>query len=207
MAGFTYTILTGTKATEGSIKWWGNHSLIPSDQVLTEAQAWIYSRLRVREMRATETVTISASASTFTLPTRYLEPVKLLPNGWSDPIEYIHENLLQRYRDADGALETGDPTEWTVLDEVGTLDSQIGTTALTCKMTYYQKPAALASSTNETNWLTDRYPTLLRHVCTYLAYEHRKRRDASEQLILALKDIDDANVEDDMGRRGQTRIR
>lgn len=207
MAGFTYTILTGAKSVEGSIKFWANHSSVPADQVLTEAQAFIYSRLRVREMIATATVTAAIGASTFTLPTRFLEPIRLLPDGWGESLPFVHENLHQRFREEDGDLYQGDPTEWTIADEVGVFDSQL-VTAFSGRMSFYQRPADLASSSNETNFLTTRYPTLVRYACTAFAYDHRKRRaDATEMRLLAMNEIEEANRESDRGRRGQVRMR
>lgn len=203
---FDYTTLTGTKATEGSIRWWANHSLVPAAQVLTEAQAWIFSRLRVREMIASEQVTIAAAASTFTLPTRFIEPIRLLPNGWSDDLPFVHEALNRRYRDSDGNLEEGDPTEWTIANELGELDSQLSE-QMVGHLWFYQRPADLAAD-NLTNWLTTRYPALLRHTCTAIAFQHRKRMaDAQSEYTLAAIEIEEANRESDRGRRGQVRLR
>lgn len=202
MAGFTYTILTGTKATEGSIKYWANHSLVPSDQVLTEAEAYIYQYLRIREMRTTAPIAISAGQSTFTLPTAFLEPIQLLFDGWADPLEYVHESLLRRYKDSTGALYTGEPCQWAIVDETGQLDTEL-VDALAGDMIYYATPTALSGS-NETNWLTDRYPTMLRYACMAFAYDHRKRRtDATEMRALCMGQIEAANTESDRGRRGQ----
>ena len=48
----TYTSLIGDKNTAGSIARWVNYSKLDADQILQEAQALLYSMLRVREMRA-----------------------------------------------------------------------------------------------------------------------------------------------------------
>lgn len=202
-----FTTLTGAKSTESSIKYWVNHGLVPSADILTEAQAWIYERLRVREMIATATVTAAIGASTFTLPTRFLEPIRLLPDGWGESLPFVHENLHQRYRDEDGNLEEGDPSEWTIADEVGVFDSEL-TTAFSGRMTFYQTPAALVVTTNETNFLTTRFPTMLRYACMAFGYDARKRRaDATEMKVLAMAEIEEANRESDRGRRGQVRMR
>lgn len=201
-----FSTLVGTKATEGSIKWLANHALVPSAQILTESEAFIYSRLRVREMIATATVTAAIGASTFTLPTGFLEPIRLLPDGWGDPLPFVHEALHERYREEDGDLYTGDPSQWTIADEVGVFDSQL-TTAFSGRMTYYKTPTALSVS-NETNFLTNRYPTALRYTLMAFAYDHRKRRaDATEMRLLAMNEIEEANRESDRGRRGQVRLR
>lgn len=206
MAGYTYDILTGTKATEGSIRYWANHQLIPAAQVLREAQSWIYSRLRVREMVASEQITISAGASTFALPTRFIEPIRFLPNGWSDDLPFVHENINRRFRDEDGNLEEGEPTEWTIANELGELDCQVEE-ELVGWMWFYRRPANLADD-NQENWLTSRYEALVRHACTAIAFQQRKRMaDAQGEFVLALAEVEQANRESDIGRRGQVRMR
>ena len=44
----TWTVLTGSKDTEGSIANWVNRSDLPTTNILLEAEAWIYQHLRIR---------------------------------------------------------------------------------------------------------------------------------------------------------------
>ena len=68
---------------------------------------------------------------------------------------------------------------------------------------YYDTPAALGSG-NETNFLTIRYPILLRSACMMRAYEHMKQTAlATGYMQKAMADINEANVTSDMARRGQ----
>ena len=54
-----YSDLVATKTTAGSIKQWLNHDGVPSTTILEEAEAWVYQRLRIRQM-------ITSSAGTLT---------------------------------------------------------------------------------------------------------------------------------------------
>ena len=66
-----YTTLVSDNTTNGSIKYWINYSRIDAAGILTDAQAWIYQRLRVRDMLQTADVTISSGASTAAFPSDY----------------------------------------------------------------------------------------------------------------------------------------
>jgi len=68
---------------------------------------------------------------------------------------------------------------------------------------YYKQPTALSGS-NETNFLTNRYPSLLRYACMAKAYEHMKdTENATGYLALAMQQIDKANASNEMWRRNQ----
>ncbi len=199
----TYTILTGAKSQEGSIKYFAQHGTVPAGQILDEAQAYIYERLRAREMTATVAISASAAADTISLPTGFLDPIKLQLDGYPDPLEYLHETLLDKFRDEDGDLYEGWPFEYAIWDEKIQFKWALDA-ALAGDFVYYKIPDALAASTNETNWLTDRFPTLLRRTCLMFSYEHRHRNaQFSTEAILVESAIEKANVAADMARRGQ----
>ena len=201
---FTYTILTGAITQAGSIKNWVQHSSIPSDQILEEAQAFIYEQLRIPGMISTETISIAAAGSTLALPSGFLDPIYLKLDGDSDELDYVQENLLGRFTDEDGAIQTGRPARWTLIDDLIQFDAANDlTTALAGDIVFYKTPEALSTS-NETNFLTDRYPTLLRRACLAFGYEHRKRQDAFlQEVALVEAAIQRANAAGDMTRRGQ----
>lgn len=199
---YTYTILTGAKTVDGSIKNWLNNSRIPSTSILTEAEAWIYQRLRAREMIASATVAFVAGDSTKALPASFLEPISLRPYGWGEELPYVHETLLRRDRNSAGALYSATPSEWSIIDNLITLDSACSA-ALSCDFIYYKQPDALAGG-NETNFLTSRFPTLLRMACMARAYEWLKQQDqATGYINAALGEIEAANATADAARRGQ----
>lgn len=197
----TYTILTGDKSTEGSIRYWAQHSLIPAAQILEEAQAFIYERIRAREMRTEGAVSVADAGDTIDLPTGFLDPIKLTLDGLGEII-YVHEDILEKLTDADGNLFEGPPTEYAIWDEKIQF-ARATDAAYAGDLLYYGTPAAL-SGANETNFLTDRFPTLLRRACLMYSYEHRHRPDLFQaELALVEQAIRLANTAEDMSRRGQ----
>lgn len=205
---FTYDILTGTVSTSGSIRQWAQHAVIPVEQILEEAQQWIYQRLRHQNMMAVETVAIAADAYTLTPPSDFLDPIELKLWGDDTALDYVHENMLGRYIDQDGEIQDGRPQRFSYFADLIQFDcandgregDANGT--LFAELLYYQMPPLLSSSV-QTNWLTDRFGGLLRQTCTAKAYEHRKRPEASGEYILAEKAINEANIASDFMRRGQ----
>ena len=199
----TFAVITGAKDTEGSIKNWLNDSTVPATNILIEAEAWIYERLRVREMLARSTsFQFDIATDSEALPSDFLDPVQYLPHNYGAPLPYYHEEAFRAPRDEAGALFEGTPSRWTV----------IGTTAyvdVTCDanfagvLMYYARPAALSSG-NTTNFLTVRYPTLLRTVCTGLGFGFKKdeARKTSELQIAELA-LREAMKTNEMSRRGQ----
>ena len=194
-----FTTLTGAKTVSGSIASWINWGLIPSEDILTEAQAWIYDRLRCREMRSVATVDVALNASSVALPADYIAPITFSDalhfDGQGEPTPWVPADELnaQRIYDESNVLGDGYPQCWSDFDEAMQFDVR-AQEALKGRLAYYKRPAALAATTNETNFLTIKYPTLLRRVCLAYAYEHRKNRAAyQDNIALAEKDIVDAN--------------
>jgi len=200
---FTYAILTGADTVPGSIKQWANSGQIPADQILEEAQQWIYARLRVREMIYSESVSIAEGASEVNYPVDFQDPLSFKLDGDQDDLDYVQENLLGRtYDDADHTVYTGRPQRWAVFDGMVQFDVAADD-AYTGRLVYYGTPPLLSGSV-QTNFLTDRYGFLLRKACLALAYDHRKRMDeAKAEFLLAEGHIAEVNMLADMGRRGQ----
>lgn len=198
-----YTTLVADKDTAGSIKYSINYSRIDAEGILQEAEAWIYARLRVRQMTAAEDVAIADEASTATFPTGYLDPIHLCIPGYIPTIKLID---VERFRnglgwDTDAALPEAMPTRWTDLGGLIHLNSKADQ-AYTAKMAFFKKPTAL-SSLNETNFLTDRYPSLLRRACLIFAAEARKEWDTKDRAELnAMAAIEDIKKESDLSFRG-----
>jgi hypothetical protein len=196
-----YSTLTGLKTVAGSIQNWVNRSDIPAAEILTEAQALIYERLRVREMQARGELSFATSAQTASLPTGFLDPVSFRPYEWASPLPFVHEDALDEYRDADGVLSSGTPSRWAIIGEAAYVDL-LPSTTFAGLMLYYKTPTALSGS-NETNFITDRYPSLLRYACLAKAYEHMKDQKAAEYLQFAMSTIQDINASNEMWRRNQ----
>lgn len=198
-----YTTLVSAETVQGSIKFWVNYSRIDADGILDEAEAWIYARLRVRQMVAADDVAISSAATTASFPSGYLDPIHLSIPGH---IETIRLTDAERFRsllgwDTDADLPEGPPTRWADIGDTIHFNHKADQ-AYTAKFVFFKKPDALSGS-NETNFLTDRLPTLLRRVCTMFAAEARKdwdMRDRSE--ISAMEMIEQAKKESDLSLRG-----
>lgn len=197
-----YTTLIAAKTTSGSIKNFLNRSDIPVDVILTETEAWLYERLRVREMQAQEEFQFDAAASSEALPDGFLDPLHFWPYTWGEPLEYRSLERFLAPRDEDGDLYEGTPARWTVMADVAQVD-------VTCAenfaglLTYYDTPAAL-SSLNTTNFLTRRYPRLLRVALMAVGLEHMKDADRAVGYFSGAEAlVNEANASNEMYRRGQ----
>lgn len=198
-----YTTLVGEKTEIGSIKSWINYDRIDPIEILTEAQAWIYQRLRVRQMQSSATVSIAEGASTASFPTGYLDPLHFGIPGFNHRLRLKDVEWFRTHLgfDEDAVLPEGLPTYWTDFDSLIQLNT-VADQAYTAKMVFFKKPDALSSS-NTTNWLTDRYPTLLRRACLMFAAEFRKEYDTYDRSeARALQSISEIKVESDNAMRG-----
>lgn len=197
-----WTTMTAAKTTLGSIANSVNRSDLPTTNILLEAEAAIYERLRVREMQTVATFTFDADTNSEALPADFLDPIELRPHGWSSPISFVHETSLEAHRDDDGDLFEGTPSRWSILGETAYVDVSCAM-AFAGRLTYYRRPAALSSS-NETNFLTIRYPSLLRFAVLSKCYEHMKdMQNATSYMQLAEAKIAEANATNEMFRRSQ----
>lgn len=198
-----WTVLTGTKTTLGSIANWLNRSDLPVENILLEAEAWIYERLRTIEMQTRNTAFAFASGSqTANLPAVLLDPISFTPYGHGCPLLYVHEEALQEQRASDGVLTPGTPSRWTIIGEQAVADVSASQT-MSGVLLYYARPASL-SSANLTNFLTLKYPSLLRYACMMKAFEHMKDTPRTTQYVqLAMAALADAMRADDLKRRGQ----
>jgi len=106
----TYTSLVGDKNTAGSIARWVNYSKLDADQILQEAQALLYSMLRVREMRAHFNFNMAQGGDRIALPTGFLDPIgRISFLGTGAKAEQRYPNFIQRrrvYTESSGALST-----------------------------------------------------------------------------------------------------
>lgn len=199
----TYTILTGAKTVEGSIKNWVVRTDTPSTAVLTEAEAWIYERLRTREMMARETFTFAIDTSELALPSGFLDPIGYRPWQWGEDLPYVHENAYLPSTDSAGALTPGSPSHWTIIGTTAYVDVKCSA-AFGGDLAFYKQPDPLSGS-SETNFLTTRYPSLLRYACLMFAYEHSRQWERrKEALELAEDALMKAQASDEMFRRAQS---
>ncbi len=200
-----YSTLVGTKDTEGSIKSWINWSKAPSTTILTEAEAFIYSQLRVREMRKLASGTISEGATTLSMPSDFIAPISFRRTGTTagviEVLDEQHFESLLALDDSNAFME-GTPTKCMIIAEppVAYLDVEADDD-ITYRLVYFSRPTALSIS-NENNWLTTRYPMLLRATCLGFANQHYKDSAAAQEwLSSASALIQSANAEDDQARQ------
>lgn len=252
MALMNYTTLVAGKSTAGSIASWVSFDKVTPElpTILEEAQALIYTTMRVREMRSVFHFTMVAKQAHMTLPARFLDPlgdvISITQNfkwrqkpesvvrarrPWSqldgtlgtnpftttngsllvavaktghgltqdsavfysgatavggltlngtfeiasitDADNYVIESPSAATSGATGGgaavtfraarLEQGQPTIWSIWDEEIKFDQAFDDTHI-CELPYFQA-LPLLSATNPTNFLTDRYPNILRQAC------------------------------------------
>lgn len=174
----SYTTLTGLKTVEGSIRNWVNDGTVPASVVLTEAEQFIYTRLRVREMRQLTEGTIADGDTSLTLATvapRYLEMITFNRAGDSKGIirYFDEEQFEQRFvTDNLGNEYEGVPTECTVDGTTIRFNTEADQAYL-YRLWYYARPEPLSVS-NETNFLIEKHPKLIRHACLAHAYDFKK---------------------------------
>lgn len=194
-----YDTLVAAKTTEGSIKDWINYDRIPSTQILTEAEAFIYQRIRVAEMLTIDTaVSIAADATYITKPTGWQATKLFSIPGYISEVRLVDANRFYRdlALDSDAAYPSGIPTRMAYFNGKINFNTKADQ-AYTAHHLYYKTPDALSTG-NATNFITDDYPTLLRQTCMMFAAEYRKDYDMRDRYrgeILAL--INDVNVNAD----------
>lgn len=197
-----YSTLVAPKTTPGSLANWVNRSDLPSAEILFEAQALIYETLRVREMQSRAVLSFPMGVQSSALPAGFLDPLGYQPNGWRCDLPFVHENTLNEFRDEAGVVSTGTPSRWTVIGEAAYVDT-LPDEVFSGMLHFYKQPDAL-SAFNETNFLTMRYPSLLRYACMAKAYEHMKQpSEAAGYISAAEAAVLKANATNEMWRRNQ----
>lgn len=200
----TWTSLTGTKTTAGSIKSWVNYDRIDPGEVLYEAEAMIYGMLRVREMRVSTTLSLSLNDLTKALPARFLDPWACrIPAKQMDLVQFHEETLVQRrvWDSTASNYTTGIPCNYAIFDEALNFDVR-ASEALTVFLGYYESKAPLAAD-NTTNFLTNRYPTILRAACCAMAADFMDDDGAYTRYTNRLASlVGVAMSENELSRRG-----
>lgn len=191
-----FATLTSGKTVDGSLKHWVNKSNIPSSSILSEAEAWLWNRLRLWEQ-----VTVDSSLSTavgqqvVALPLDFLEPIYFgiegrLAGELSHRIAHDVESMIER--DASGAPAEGRPDYYYLMGAGARLDRPADA-VYPLKLIYYASLPPLSDS-NPTNLLTMRYPRLLRCVCLAFANEWLKDNlERDRWLTLAAAEIGQIN--------------
>ncbi len=202
-----YATLTGPKSQVGSIANWVNYSdaILPLADILTEAQAAIYKSLRVREMVVSDAVlTLAQGALNAPLPADFLDPINVR-DLFNIPMKARNLSNVKNSRslDSTGAWVQGYPRRFAFTGTTIEFDCAVdASSAGTYRMDYYGSPAVLSAG-NTTNFLTNRYPRLLRYACMAAAADFLNdaaRFDRWTQAMLA--EIMEIEANDELARRG-----
>jgi hypothetical protein len=199
-----YSTLIGDKTTTGSIKRWANHAQIPSEIILTQAQQEIWKKLRVREMLETTEGTLAEGDDTVQLPSRYrqrhhlmftgIERKTIVPKRLSQVLE------LHRY-DRDGNRERGKPDCYAT-NATEIVFDRIAIKPYPYRFVHYATPESLGTVV-QTNFLTEKYSTLLYATCMLKAYEWTKDTAQTRYWsVLVEKYMQEANVDNDIELAG-----
>jgi hypothetical protein len=161
-------------------------------------------------MRASAELDVALGEYQKPLPTGFLDPRGPILNITSNQqgrIRLRDEADVEAARYWSGAvgleaLQSGDPSIYGIYDEMVQFEVK-ARAAFTGRMLYWKSPTVLSGS-NETNWLTSRYPHILRSACLAFAadFEHDDAGYAREiQRCSAL--IASAMEKDELSRRGE----
>lgn len=202
MADMSWATLTGAQTASGSIRRLVNNPNIDVDEILEDAQAEIYSRLRVREMRSMTTLTGAQGLRYIVLPTDFLDPIALKDRYQCDVILTDPDALMNMWADnTDGSPYETDPSYFAIFDERIYFNVALDA-AHPFSLIYFKKPAALSSG-NQTNFLTNRYPHLMRAACRKYAYIFLKNSDEAKYAEAQLEKLLAAvAINDDLSNRG-----
>lgn len=200
-----YAQLVAAKTTANSIKAWLNWDGAPVTDILTEAEAYIYGKLRVREMKEIDTGTIADGDLTLALPDNYLAAISFRRIGSSAGKISILDSQHMETRnaiDADGVFVEGVPNACQIIGDppVAYFNCE-SDAAYPYRLVYWGRKTAL-SGANTTNFLTSRYPKLLRTACLMAGYDFYKNPSEQAKHETRLeKLIFEANAEYDLGEQ------
>jgi hypothetical protein len=157
-----YGTLTGPKSEKGSIRSWINYDPLDVEGILFDAQAYLYGRMRVREMIASATVAITLGDETAPLPDGFLDPIAVSIPALSSELAPLDPAALERARfyDGDGLLQSGEPMAYSVFDEL--LQFQVKPDAAYTGRALFYRRLPYLSRQNQSNFLCTRYPNLIR---------------------------------------------
>lgn len=200
-----YTQLVADKTTANSIKAWLNWDKAPSTDILTEAEAYIYSQLRVREMKHLATGQIDDGDQTYSMPSDFIASISFRRIGASaGKINILDSEHLESRNaiDADGNFIREVPTDCQIIGDppIAYLNCEPNDN-FPVRLVYWRRLPALSGS-NLTNFLTVRYPKLLRLACIMEGYNFKKEYDLAakeEQRVEGM--IYKANSEYDLGEQ------
>ena len=207
-----YNQLVAPQSTVGSIARWVNSSIIQGDtpEIVTEAESWIYRRLRHWKMLTAPTYgTFTAGQDFITNPGDMLEPFVLFTTGnyFQNMEQRTPQEVLSNWSYNGNGTRVQQQPMMFYFDQVAMRFDSPPDQAYGYALVYYQQPVALSVSI--TNFLTATYPRLVRCACMAAASEWMKdsgqgNYDRTYWDTAAQDEIDKAQAESDRARRGTT---
>jgi hypothetical protein len=196
-----YSTLVADRTVEGSIRNWINNPNVPATAILSDAEADIYTRIRVREMRTASTVVLTTGASNADLPEGFLDPITLRDKYRRDLVLVDPDGLENiRYIDTDFALVLTQPSHYSIFDEKLQFDCR-AEEPINLQFVYFRRLPALAGG-NETNFLTSRYSPLVRFMTAKHAAIYLKDDAAAQRYEMrAMEYLETIKVQDDLSYR------
>lgn len=197
-----YPTLIASKTTDGSIRRWVNHADLDSVAILEDAQALIFQTLRVREMRSVfSDLTMAIGDSSKALPAGFLDPIRLVDKTNNLRLRLKTEEWIEDRRCYDsGILSSGTPFYFGIYGEALQFDLAYDAVA-TLRLVGYAAPAVLSVGA-PTNFLTNRYPHVLRAACLARAYSFRNNDERAQAELQNLATfIAKTNMESDFTYR------
>ncbi len=170
-----FTTLVANKSIAGSICNWINRDTTDGRTILTEAQAYIYTRLKHWRMKAEVEDFLVYGQPWIDVPDDFIDVREFrLTGNYNTRLKRGDERSIQVHYnyDVDGrrVLET---PGWYYIGGPGLAFDAVPDYEYPYLLTYYQVPEDL-SADNPTNWVTRFYPRLLRSACMLLAVEFEK---------------------------------
>ena len=162
------------------------------DNIIFMAEAELNRRMRVRQMRDTASVSITAGENASALPTDFIEMYSI----WLDsPVQEIQSGSAGIFCRNNYYLTQGSP-ELFYLDSGSIVFGPIPDSDYTATVDYYKKITALSDSNATNDILTD-FPDLYLFTClkhAYIAAQDVEREGVYEQRVALL--ISEANSKD-----------
>lgn len=199
-----YSELVADKTTQNSICGWINWDKAPATSILAEAESAIYSKLRVPEMEALDEGTIATTDTSLEMPADFIAPISFRRIGeTAGKLFVLDRNYFEEKIniDTDGVIESGTPTICAIYGSPATAYFNWAADAdIDYRLLYYARPAAL-SLANQTNWLTDTYPLVVRGTCLWLGFLYKKEMQAAQMWAgIAASMLDAVNGNGDLAQ-------
>ncbi len=201
-----FTSLVAPKGTLGSIANWVAYGdeLLPLGDILNDAQAFIYQSLRCREMMVNGTqLALVPGAFSFTLPPDFLDPI-MMSDQFLVEVKLTDLPTIRRLSalDSNGSPVRGQPRKYCLFGNSFFRFDVAANVAMTFTVDYFGIPSPL-SGNDPVNFLTTRYPFLLRAACLAMAADFLKDDTGYQKFTARVEGmIQTIQANDDLAFRG-----